>query len=117
MSGMDVGQDFRTIDGKEDLGLFGDLSAFEGLRIEEESAAGKQSTESGGLHCPHHLGKYKNPRVLSCLHVLCETCLKELLMSAGSSDGDDDNEAPFSGRKSRTGIITCPQCRQETVVI
>ena len=61
---MDVEQDFRTIDGEEDLGLFGDLSAFEGLRIEEESAAGKQSTESGGLHCPHHLGKYKNPRVL-----------------------------------------------------
>ena len=64
MSGMDVGQDFRTIDGKEDLGLFGDLSAFEVLRIEEESAAGKQSTESGGFHCPHHLGKYKNPCVL-----------------------------------------------------
>jgi transposase-like protein len=117
MSGTDGEEDFKALDGEEDLGLFGDLSAFEGLGIEEESAVGEQSSESGGVHCPHCLGKYKNPRVLSCLHVLCETCLKELLMSAGSSDGDDDNEAPYSGRKSRTGIITCPQCRQETVVI
>ena len=40
MSGMDREEDSRTIDGDEDLGLCGDLSAFEGLVIEEESAAG-----------------------------------------------------------------------------
>ena len=73
MSGTDGEQNFSTIEGKEDLGLYGVLSAFEGLGIEEESTAGEQSSESGGVHCPYCPGKYKNPRVLSCLHVLSET--------------------------------------------
>lgn len=57
--------------------------------------------------------KYKNPRVLSCLHVLCENCLKELLTN---EDDDACENALFSGRGKPLSIITCPLCKQDTMV-
>ena len=116
MSGTDGEDEYKQFegDGEEDLGLFGDLSNFEGLALEEEA---EKSTESGST-CPHCLEKYLSPRVLSCLHVLCETCLKELLVEVGDNDEDDQvyNGSGRNGCKSH-GTITCPQCKQETIVI
>ncbi|XP_058467336.1 B-box type zinc finger protein ncl-1-like [Malaya genurostris] len=45
--------------------------------------------------------KYVSPRVLSCLHVFCESCLDKLL----------DDEA-----KKLEGLIECPTCKQPTKV-
>lgn len=59
--------------------------------------------------------KYKNPRVLSCLHVLCETCLKNLLAVADDEEGTD--EAVYMSRNKTHRTITCPICKQETIVI
>ncbi len=128
MSAADNEEDFRGLvdglDGDEDLGLFGDLSAFEGTALEEDlggDLSGGPGGDRPGLTCPRCLRKYKNPRVLSCLHVLCENCLLELLQPAraGSADADEaDKILPYSsGRsKSRAGTIICPFCKQETAV-
>ena len=51
------------------------------------------------LSCSVCLQEYTQPRVLSCLHVFCEGCLKRL-------------PAPQAGR----GTICCPNCRQVTPV-
>ena len=51
------------------------------------------------LSCSVCLQKYTQPRVLSCLHVFCEECLKKLLV-------------PQAGN----GTICCPNCRQVTPV-
>ena len=51
------------------------------------------------LSCSVCLQEYTQPRVLSCLHVFCEGCLKKL-------------PAPQAGR----GTICCPNCRQVTPV-
>ncbi|XP_046639554.1 brain tumor protein-like isoform X2 [Daphnia pulicaria] len=110
MSGTDGEEDYKALqsfgdEGDDDLGLFGDLSSFEGLALEEDAA------ESGSL-CPQCLEKYKNPRVLSCLHVLCENCLKDLL----AVDNEEDCEnVIYSGRsKPHKAFIVCPLCKQET---
>ena len=58
--------------------------------------------------------KYKNPRVLSCLHVLCENCLKDLL---AVDDEDGCENVIYSGRsKPHRAFISCPLCKQETAV-
>ena len=51
------------------------------------------------LSCSVCLQEYTQPRVLSCLHVFCEGCLKKL-------------PAPQAGR----GTICCPNCHQVTPV-
>lgn len=59
--------------------------------------------------------KYKNPRVLSCLHVLCENCLKDLLAVETDEEGCDN--VIYSGRnKPHRAFIVCPLCKQETAV-
>lgn len=51
MSGTEIEDDFKTLqsfgdgDGDDDLGLFGDLSSFEGLALEEDAA-------EQGSQCP-----------------------------------------------------------------
>jgi len=110
MSGTDGDDDYKNNyegDAEEELGLFGDLSSFDGLALEEEN---ELAMEKGGM-CPHCFKKQKSPRVLSCLHVLCEHCVKELL----EVDCDDLSES-FTGRKKTKNIITCPLCKQETSV-
>ena len=51
------------------------------------------------LSCSVCLQEYTQPRVLSCLHVFCEGCLKKF-------------PAPQAGR----GTICCPNCRQVSPV-
>jgi len=112
MSGTDGDDDYRNnyeADPEEELGLFGDLSSFEGLALEEEN---ELAIEKGSL-CPHCFKKQKSPRVLSCLHVLCEICVKELI----ELESEDLSEnGVFTGRKKTKNTITCPICKQETTV-
>ncbi|RZF38650.1 hypothetical protein LSTR_LSTR003456 [Laodelphax striatellus] len=50
--------------------------------------------------------KYIMPRLLSCLHIFCESCLNKQL---NNNDGGGDMII-------REGILTCPECRQQTKV-
>ena len=54
---------------------------------------------SDNLECSICLDKFKDPKVLSCLHTFCLDCLKGLLPSDGGQS-----------------YVTCPVCRTETQV-
>ena len=58
--------------------------------------------------------KQKSPRVLSCLHVLCEICVKDLLEFESEESSEN---AIFAARKKTKTTITCPMCKQETAVM
>ena len=57
--------------------------------------------------------KYKQPRILSCLHVFCTPCLEKQLED-GDTDGDHDSTAEGTGIQKDT--LKCCQCKQVTVV-
>ncbi|XP_039295126.1 brain tumor protein [Nilaparvata lugens] len=50
--------------------------------------------------------KYIMPRLLSCLHIFCESCLNKQL-----SDNEGGGDMII-----RDGILTCPECQQKTKV-
>ncbi|XP_023221259.1 B-box type zinc finger protein ncl-1 [Centruroides vittatus] len=56
--------------------------------------------------CSH---QYEQPRILSCLHVYCESCLEKLLQ--GTTDEKLEDELI-----SVTGALICPDCGQETKI-
>ncbi|XP_029667925.1 B-box type zinc finger protein ncl-1-like [Formica exsecta] len=71
-----------------------------GDALEEITCGNGEANDQGCAVC---MSKLCSPRVLSCLHVFCETCLDKLLMDEA---GD-----------SKVGsIINCPVCHQETSV-
>ncbi|KAJ4452033.1 hypothetical protein ANN_03547 [Periplaneta americana] len=83
---------------ENDLGLFGD--GFGGTSpgpLEESSPS-----ENRDQICNICSEKYCSPRVLSCLHVFCESCLEKMLMDETGDSGKRDS------------IIKCPKCNQET---
>ncbi|XP_069680308.1 B-box type zinc finger protein ncl-1 isoform X2 [Periplaneta americana] len=85
---------------ENDLGLFGD--GFGGTSpgpLEESSPS-----ENRDQICNICSEKYCSPRVLSCLHVFCESCLEKMLMDETGDSGKRDS------------IIKCPKCNQETKV-
>ena len=57
--------------------------------------------------------KYKQPRVLSCLHVFCTPCLEKQL-EEGDTDGDQDSITEGTGVQKDT--LKCSQCKQPTVL-
>ncbi|XP_038052384.1 tripartite motif-containing protein 3-like [Patiria miniata] len=54
----------------------------------------------GHLECPICCCRFKDPKMLDCLHSFCLNCLEEMM----------------SKQKSETEKITCPVCRSETQV-
>ena len=55
--------------------------------------------------------RFKQPKILSCLHVFCAECVKKIIDSA--VEGKEDEAALRSKIKS---TITCPTCQQTTSV-
>ncbi|XP_072757506.1 B-box type zinc finger protein ncl-1 [Anoplolepis gracilipes] len=72
-----------------------------GDALEEITCGNGEANDQGCVLC---MSKLCSPRVLSCLHVFCETCLDKLLM-----DEAGDSKAVGS-------IVSCPVCHQETSV-
>lgn len=68
---------------------------------QDEETLGTEQARSHDLE--HICGKcsklFQSPRALSCLHVYCEACMEKLL-----------------AEREQSGIITCPECSQETKV-
>ncbi|XP_038059822.1 E3 ubiquitin-protein ligase TRIM56-like [Patiria miniata] len=54
----------------------------------------------GHLECPICCCRFKDPKILDCLHSFCLNCLEEMI----------------SKQKSEAEKITCPVCRRETQV-
>ncbi|XP_038052387.1 tripartite motif-containing protein 2-like [Patiria miniata] len=54
----------------------------------------------GHLECPICCCRFKDPKMLDCLHSFCLNCLEEMM----------------NKKKSETEKITCPVCRSETQV-
>lgn len=48
---------------------------------------------------------YKQPRLLACLHIYCETCLETTL------------EKQLEGKKSQVGMLECPECGHKTKLV
>lgn len=94
----------EEIDGGD---IFGERNSVNGYNsgnpgdaLEEITCGNGEANDQGCAVC---MSKLCSPRVLSCLHVFCETCLDKLLMDEA---GD-----------SKVGsIISCPVCHQETSV-
>ncbi|KAM7350464.1 E3 ubiquitin-protein ligase meiotic P26 isoform 2-T3 [Cochliomyia hominivorax] len=94
-----------------------------------ELESGSLEDSSGALgeggvdkHCKICSFRLQSPRVLSCLHVFCETCLSKLLYddlssnisssSSVSSVSTGENNSTCSGKSQ----IECPTCKQITTV-
>jgi len=57
--------------------------------------------------CPSCSGRYQQPRVLHCLHVLCTPCLEKPASS--------EEEGKSAGQRSGDNkVLICPVCNQET---
>lgn len=56
--------------------------------------------EEGADFCQICKAKFEQPRVLSCLHVFCEECLKKLVPENGFLHN----------------VLECPTCGQDTKV-
>ena len=69
---------------------------------------------SGGCEesqvCPLCQEAYKQPRILSCLHVFCTACLEKQLEE--SSDELEPEE--MSSKSTESGMLRCMHCHQDT---
>lgn len=85
---------------ENELGLFGDGFGGGSPGPLEESSP----SENRDQICSICSKKYCCPRLLSCLHVFCESCLEKMLVE----DIEDSVKRDFT--------IICPKCKQETKV-
>ena len=63
--------------------------------------ASKAANLEKQVECPICLEQFKEPKVLSCLHSYCKSCLQKYV----TKTSDKQHK------------ITCPECRQETQVL
>ena len=64
-------------------------------------ASGTENKITKHLECAICLETFKEPKVLTCQHSYCKTCLERLVTADGRGNYG----------------ITCPECRQKTQVI
>jgi len=75
----------------------------------DESGAEKRDDveQKDQFSCPSCTGRYQQPRVLHCLHVLCTPCLEKLASS--EEEGKTVGQRPTDNK-----VMICPVCKQET---
>jgi len=86
--------------------------ASEQLSVVDEAEAEKRDDEMeqfSNFSCPSCTGRYQQPRVLHCLHVLCTPCLEKL-----ASSKEEGETAGHGQRLGNDTVIICPVCKQET---
>lgn len=73
---------------------------------DSDSVSAMNGTEFNCTLCDE---RYKQPKVLSCLHIFCTDCIKKLLETSEDSKEED------AVVKSKAKLaITCPTCQQVT---
>ncbi|XP_037937273.1 brain tumor protein isoform X2 [Teleopsis dalmanni] len=99
--------------------MFSDV--FDGKGGELDSGPLEDSTGSASdgsdKTCKICNARFVSPRVLSCLHVFCENCLKKLLIDdsmASSASSTSSNGDPIT--PPLKSAIECPTCKQVTTV-
>jgi hypothetical protein len=87
-------------------------SSSEQLLLENDSGGSGEGCSSGGVHflCQRCSERYRQPRVLHCLHVVCTPCLEKL-----ASEEAEENSCG-KAHVCDTVVLACPVCGQETHV-
>lgn len=79
------------------------LSELDELEVEKRDGVEQKDQ----FTCPSCSGRYQQPRVLHCLHVLCTPCLEKFASS--------EEEGKTVGQRPGDNIVmVCPVCKQET---
>ncbi|XP_036342447.1 brain tumor protein-like isoform X1 [Rhagoletis pomonella] len=83
-----------------------------------EDSCGSLGADGMDKNCKICSSRLVTPRVLSCLHVFCESCLVKLI-----TDDSNGNSSSASSTTSTAGelmplkpVIECPTCKQVTMV-
>ncbi|XP_054731151.1 brain tumor protein isoform X1 [Anastrepha obliqua] len=84
-----------------------------------EDSCGSLGADGMDKNCKICSSRLVSPRVLSCLHVFCESCLLKLL-----TDESNGNSSSASSTTSTAGelmpplksVIECPTCKQVTMI-
>ena len=115
-SDKEVKEDSKDNDEKEDIvNDDGDDDDGDDSEDEEENAleGGLDSNLNEDQLCRICGEKYKQPRILSCLHLFCTPCLEKQLED-GDQDGDQDSIAEGTGKKKDS--LKCTHCKQTTTL-
>jgi len=81
-----------------------DLAVLDESTVEKSDDGIKQKHQ---FSCPSCMGRYQQPRVLHCLHVLCTPCLEKL------SVNEEDSKA-VGQLRGDSKVMVCPVCKQES---
>ncbi|KNC27338.1 hypothetical protein FF38_01088 [Lucilia cuprina] len=119
-----------SVAGSLTLGSFGGGNMFSEVfesNIGTELESGSLEDSSGSLgeggvdkNCKICSSRLQSPRVLSCLHVFCESCLSKLLNDESGNISSSSSISSVGGENISTNSakshIECPTCKQVTVV-
>ncbi|XP_067640655.1 B-box type zinc finger protein ncl-1 isoform X2 [Eurosta solidaginis] len=104
--------------------MFSEVFENKGNELESgslEDSCGSLGSDGMDRNCKICSSRLVTPRVLSCLHVFCESCLFKLLTDEPNNGG---NTSSASSTTSTAGelmpplksVIECPTCKQVTMI-